>query len=541
MRSTTVFLVLLMTLTPAIADEGIFGEAERLCDESGADWRAGRYAEGAEKLRRAEALYRKLGADCEKRLVVVLRRLCWNEAKAGDGDAALSAYGRLLDKTTGKPQYLSEGDSGHDALYFEVAKPLSLKEALGYLGRMREVALGRDCARGATMCLHSMAYLAMDRGKPDLGERHFARVITEWTEQKDVFQVARAHRDLAWFLKDKGRFYDSLSHYLATYHAVQLEGVKAFQSWLAFELYGLLNLMDDSEAELDFLRRAGEIGAKSDLPEIVPCERILRVRLKQDRSFEAAEQVFALKLVDKPAEVKADLVLRAAENAARAGKPAAAAKWIEGLDLGRGPAVPHLETRLAQTRAIIAARQGNTEEFVARARAAAAAWRELGDRSGTSVALRELAEEIQRLDLSKQCADILDEQRNFRSKHPAPPRLENRIKPGGDPAAVKDLAAETPVFSVCVDGEELVLSDLLSKVELRVPISWQPRNVAFCGMRATVFGGYILIGKLAYGADVSLGESAGPLPLDMLDILSPYRPVPAGRLLILKNGAERYE
>ena len=98
-------LVLLWVGT-AHAQEELLQRADELVQESGEDWNAKNYADGALKLRVADAIleqtahsmtfFRASRASYFARRTEILRRLIWNEMMAGESEQLLLSWSKLL-------------------------------------------------------------------------------------------------------------------------------------------------------------------------------------------------------------------------------------------------------------------------------------------------------------------------------------------------------------------------------------------------------------------------------------------------------------
>ena len=534
--------VLFLLGLPVLADAGDLERAADLRNASTQDWNDQRYTDAAAKLREAAAIYERLDGPLAD-WAVTMRALVWNLVRAGDENGADAAFGKLAVRLRGKADLVGELWSAYGA-YFEKAKGLeAAKDARAVVQRCRDVFLENGFAAHAAQTLHDAGGFAATRGDVDAGVQLYREAIREREAIGDAVGIAWSRNNIAYHLLRTGRHAEAGQDLLAAYRAVHEDGVAEPQGSVAINLRTLLEAWERegaSGAQRGILASFADAAAKSKAPRIVPADRIARVLLATasgEERTEAARRVATLEIVGVPAEVRADLTLRAYEAALAAGAHADAAKWFGVVVPGDGPVGPHLAARLETLGALAQAAAGRGEDFLEGARRAAAKWNELGDFAGRRAALLALRDAVRDAGLEQEAAELLA-QWEAALQAGGPGGAGGSSSSGGDRGGYGALGLLDPLFEIeSVDGS-IRVTDLVSGKQWSVPVEWKPRNVSYNGVSLTVFGGYVVVRSASYGgASVSSGAPGA----STLDDLGEYLPVPArGKLVLLKNGALAY-
>lgn len=534
----SIFLLTVLVASAASAGPEHLAEAKRLREETGDDWNAGRHAEAAEKLRRADAIYRAEEGDFSADRAVTLRALCWNEVRAGQHDAARATWLTLADVASGRDGLAGEVWSGHIALFEAARTQDSLDAEVAFMEPVRKAALERGFPAVAAQILHSLAIDASEQGMEERALAMLEPAISLRRKAGDLAGLAWSLNNRANALIRMGRVRDALAPTREAWGLVHESGQWEPQFNVGRRVEEVLDaLRADSErtaADRAWIAELVSAMAGFDGPTSVPVDRVMRTLIEVDPSPATFELVESVDLHGAPAEVRADLLVRCARAATTAGDAERAGRWLDGLDVGRGPAAPHLAARAETARALVHAASGRTTKFTESAFAAAKAWRELGDRDGREAALSDLVATVRSLGLESSMKELLDEHALLRASG-RPGGSGGSASSGGDRSGAAELGPLAPVFRVTFSDGSLSFHDLIADRTTSAAVSWHPRRVGMNGLVVQVFGGYVVVEQMSYGGSTAASGTPGTISLDALGT---YLPVPAsGALVICKNGA----
>ena len=526
---------------------GGLDEATKLREASATDWNAGRYTEAATKLQRAAEIYLALPGDHSADLAVVYRALVYNLMATALREEALRTFELLMDLAGRVPAVEGELTSAYLAFYDAAKAQRSLEDRRATLEPLRAAAVDRDSDKLGAQIVHDLAGMTREAGKVPEAVDLYEAAIAERHRIGDLLGKAWSLNNLANMLLEEGLVDEALLPLLEAYRLVHEEQVVIPQASIAVNLRTALRQLQERPAAQNeharWLWKLAEIGAASDVPEVIPSDELLRqaaaltARLADRRSaYEAAKHLNEVELLGVPPEIQAQQKLAAARMAIDAGKPADADEWLGKVDVGGGLCATHLAARVHTLRAVAAALRKRKKEFDEEARQAAEAWAQVSDREGQEAALAKLAllgTKIQAASASELQAAYQDLRRQGK-----PGGLGGMASGGGDRSGYPDLGWSDPLFEIeALDGA-IVIRDVCAKHETRVEVRWQPRSVALNGLSLTVFGGWIRIDGLSYGGGASAGGQPGTATVEDLGAVLP---VPGdGKLVILKNGAVTY-
>lgn len=533
-------------------------EARRLRDASAEDWAASKFAEAARKLTEAARIYEASPGRHVADLAVTRRALVWNLARAAEWPAAHDAFATMLKAPQEAPE---AADAAREVAaaeiwvaygaFLEAAKQAAtLGSARDALEPVRARARAARRADLASQVLHDLGTIAV---------RHDAVAAAKWLEEAvGERREARAPTEVAYSLNNLARLHldhdrlDAALPLLLEAHRWVTEGVAVqpqaeVAETISAALARLRALPATTPSQRAWLFDLAEISARSDLATVHRAETLLRLWLHLEaRAGTAATRLAAATrvagLVATPTEaapeIRADLLLRAAALAVDEGGVTDALGWLGSIDVGAGPAGPHLEARRAVlvARARCAQRQaGEARTAVTRAREALAA---AGDADLRATGLASMAKAARDAEFDDLAAALDGEAEQARGAPLAGSSAS--AQSGGDRDKVRALPLHGAVFEVRADAERgLVLRDEVTGDEAVLGSGWSPRTLVFHGLSLRTLGPYLRIESLAYGVGASASSSG--MGGRELDALEPYLVVPGkGALQILKNGAVSY-
>ncbi|MEM8710413.1 MAG: tetratricopeptide repeat protein [Planctomycetota bacterium] len=531
--------------------------ALELRNTTGALWKAGRYAEAAEALREALAIYdAELAAgDVDGGFIeergATLRALVWNEYRAGESDEALVHFERLVDLAAEHASVMHERDSAYSAALEHIGK-LGGARAVGRAWRgIQEIFEGVDDQQALGQVAHDLAGQLSE-----VGDEKGAR--RSWLEAAAIRRAVGDHDGLSWTLNNmgyaslqSGDWEDALEHFTAGLAEIRSGRATAAQSALGYNVLHLgaklLNGPRPDRNVVASLWKIAEAEASSQLPTIVAPERLLAIAFRAEaarvgakRAGGAAERLVRA-MPQAPAPVTADLVLRAADVLVEGGAPAGVVRSI--LDSARIDglaAAPHLKVRKSVLDSRIAAEESSESGFDAAAREALELLDELGHDATIRQGLDTLAAAASAFPRSAVAQEVvrLRDERMRRGKPGGAGGSSLSGAGGPRPAALADLAVGAPIFEIWTDGESVLMRDLLSGDEVRTPLKWTVRNVSFHGMTVEIFGAYAAVTGVHYGKGRGVKGSRSGLSLDDLEN---FRPLTADRpLQVSTMGATVY-
>lgn len=535
----------------ARAEGGDVEEAKRLRDASAEDWNAQRYADAAEKLRKAVAIYAAAPDRFRDDLAVTRRALVWNLVKAGDVDAAFAPFDALL--VAGKSEPFARGQLfvAYGALWEAARAAGSLEGAHAVLDRVRLRASAEREVGVASQVLHDLATVARDRGAPEEALRLLEQAVAERRDAQAPTELAWSLNNLANLHLAEGRLDAALAPLLEAQRLVLQQGAIAAQAAVGANTRTALERLSGPETPTG-TRRAwvwemAEVAAASEVATVHRPEVLLRAALRLDAAAGApAERLAAARRLAKlvvtptpaPAEIRADLLLHAAAVATGAGGATDALGWLASVDVGTGPAAGHLAARRGVAVALARAAQQQGGETTAAVEEARAALKALGDRGLREASLDALIAATDRAGLAS-LAGAMREELAASKRDGQPGARGASAMSGGDVAKFRDLGLHDPVFELRAVGIRLRVTDLLTNTVVELDGTWQPQAVAVHGLTLKGFGAYVRVDGFAYG-EAAVASNAGPTVLT-LDAVEPYLVVPgATALRILKNGAVTY-
>ncbi len=417
---------------PARADGADADEALRLRNASTEDWNARRYAEAADKLRRAVAIYEAAPANHAVDLAVARRALVWNLVKAGDVEAAFAPFDRILVAAKADPALRSELFSAYGALYEAARDAGSLEGAHQVLDRVRLRASAEADPGVPSQVLHDLASIARTRGAPDDARALLAQAIAERRTAKAPTELAWSLNNLANLELAEGRLDAALAPLLEAHRLVLEQGAIAPQSAVGVNTKTVLDRLAAAEAPTAAQRAwvwdLAEVAARSPLAAIHRSEVLLRAALRLDAAaggpaerLASARRLAKLVLTPTPApkELRADLLLHAATVAIGAGGATDALGWLASVEVGTGPASGHLAARRGVAVATARAAQRQGGETAAAVEDARAALRTLGDRGLREASLDALVTATEAAGLGALAGSLREEARDLAPRRAA--------------------------------------------------------------------------------------------------------------------------
>ncbi len=539
-------LLALIGTLPARADGSPLERAAALRKASGDDWNAGRYADAVDKLRRVAEIYATTDGETPKDDAVVDRALVWNLARDGRVDEAIAAFDDLLALDLAAPGVENEVGSAYLALYQTAEKMEDVEAIRSLLEGLRTRLLAHDLELRASQALHDLGFLFFQRRHAEEAAAFYEQAIEERTRLHDEVGRTWSLNNLSHLRLEGGDLDAALPPLLSAVKQVHELRIVAPQASVAVNLNTVLDRLAEApptETHTAWLWNVATVVAASEAPEIVPCDLLLRRASEaaaairgEAGALRAAQRVAALDLAGQPLEIVARTKLDAAFLAAEAGGAKEAAGWLTDLDVGKGPAAPWLAARLHTVRALVASRMPDPTAFDQEARLALAAWRMLGARGDQEEALRRIADRAEAMGLpgAPEFRDAYDTLR----RQGKPGGAGGTAVAGGQTEGYRQLPLDGVLFEIrAIDGR-LRIRDRIARREKTVDVRWAPQAMGLNGLSLVLFGGWVKIQALAYGASAAVGGQPGSPALDALGAM---RPVPGkGALLILKNGAVTY-
>jgi len=541
MRNLLTGLLLIAFVTVAAGEEPA-EKARRLRDEANAENEAERYEEAVRKFKEAERLFAEAGEKYVSDRAILLRAICWNLKLAGKAAETRAAWFRLAELTVGKEALAGHAFSGYVAVLEVSAGQPDIDARLTFLEPVRGEALRIGHPKIAAQVLHDMAF---HLAGADLYARAVPLLVTAIAERRKIQDM----KGLSWSLNnlanahlELGNLDAALPLVLEAFQLVHEKDIRAAQLNVAARVRSVLTQIGEA-AKLTtkmkkFLWDIAFTSARAMGECFIPPDYLVRVAMAADPNARMLGQVGRLTLDGLPDEVRADVQLSVARAYLDAGKGSNATRLLRNLSIGEGPAAAHLAARLATMNALLAADGKKKKAFPDLARAAAKAWRDLGDTEGQKDALKRLAEAIRALEMDADLVEIVSEYK----------RLASRGQPGGkggfamssgDRSKIGSIGARDPLFEIRMTDGKIVVTDLLAGATHTQAVEWIPRGIAINGLSITFFGGYVRIDNLNYNGAATAGGTPGSISLAAF---GEYLPAPnGGRIVILKNGAHRYE
>ncbi len=551
---TTLGLILLL-LAPAAAEDDPLARASKLRADSEVDWKAKRYAEAAAKLREAATIYEGLEEPPAKDLAVTLRALIWNEKDAGEFEGVTADYIRLMRLVKANPDLDSELQSALDALWAATTLQQDLAAGKTLLEPILEAANAIDHQVMVGQMLHNLGSHARNKGNLDESVDYFEQAVAKRIEIQDRVGLGWSLNNLAnlhlQYRKEALPALDALDQAHALVHE---EGVILPQVAVGVNILTAIDMLtgDGSTAPAKdarkWIERLAKRLAKSKTGARVSLARLGRAWLawtaatgKASDVAKVGKQLIGLVPASMPAEVKADITIRAAQAVLDAGRSKTATSWLKGIECGEGLCSSHLIARTTTLTALIAAAQKSKKSrkalFVTAAEVARLAWDRQLDRRGRKDAYRALLDAAVAADAVVELAEV---QKSLNE-------LEGEGVPGGPGGFatssgnlknVNRLALDDVLFTIRRVEGGIEVHDVAAGTNQTAKVVWMPKNIGFNGLSLTLFGGYVVVKDLNYGGGASASGMLGEIRLDEL---GDYHPVPgAGVLLVQKNGAVRY-
>ncbi len=528
-------LGLCVLATVAAGDAGGLKEAEDKRNAATEDWNAGRHADAARKLREAAAIYERLEGDHRADWAITMRALAWNESRLGDASPALETFARLVEELAEHANLAGEIGSAYTAMY-ELAKAQdSFAKARAILRRCREITAGKGLDHLAAQTLHDTAGLAAQHGDVPGGVKLYREAIAERRKLGDDLGICWSLNNIAYWELQAADPAAAAGPILEACRLLHEDALVPPQSAVAINLRRVLEHLDaDPGTHAAALLAATVALAGSRMPREITVARLARPLLEH-ADWKAVETIAGLKQTGVPAEVAADVRIRAARRAVALGKHAEALRWLKDLATGSGPAAAHLVARAQTARALAHAAAKDGDAFLGAARRAADAWQELDDFAGNRAALAELAAAVQALGLD---APDLIEAADEARRAGGPGGAGGSARSGGNRSGVSKLGPHDTLFVASFAGGRIRVEDEVSGQSLETPVEWKPRNISLNGVSLTFFGGYVVVRSVAYGGAAATAGAPGATTLDEL---GDYWPIPEqGNLVLTRNGAVTY-
>jgi hypothetical protein len=542
------WLALGAVATPVVrAADDALGRAAKLRDASADDWRAGRYAEAADKLRKALAIYDATPGETPADRAVTLRALTWNLVRAGDAQGAVATFVRLLAEVKAHDEMRPEIDTAWSAIWEAASKAAGTDAARTLLEPLLKAARKQGFPGVWAQATHSLASIARHHGENETAESLLGQAIEERRRIGDARGLVWSLNNLANLRLVEGRTKEALDPLREAWEVLHREHVPAPQAAVAANVRKALRAFgkDPKLHGAAWLRTLEDVAVRTGQGSILPPSELDRRALRLAVAQEKKDTVLALAKAlatrrGDPAvpEIQADLGLRAARVALALGRRAEARRWAQAVEVGEGPCAPHLAARRALVLALVGAVPGaRADGFADAARSAAAAWRRLGDFQGRRDALGDLVRAARAAGLAVAIPDLVEEQQEQR-RQGAPGGAGNSAISDAHASKLADLPLDGVVFRLTTKDGRIAVEDLGTSRTRTYDVSWSPRHVALNGLSLTLFGGYAVVRLSRYGG-AAIGASAPGSTT--LDALGPYMPIPEHTaLLVLKNGALRY-
>ncbi|MCA8973235.1 MAG: hypothetical protein KDC98_00870, partial [Planctomycetes bacterium] len=521
---------------------------------SAKDWQQKDHRAAIDKLGQALAIYDKTPGDWQQDRAVVMRAIVWNEVEAGDAEAGLVWFEKLIrDLPRGDEEVPAHRELGsaYAAIYEAATRRATLEERIATIDRAHAVLLECRHVRRAAQCLHDKGTLYGQAGDVARMRPAFAAATAQRRQLADSIGLAWTLNNLAHFELESGDVDEAASALQQGYELIARgEGLEA-QRALAFNLdafYGKARASAPSSASVEAMWNIARSAGKSRLPFVVPPDRMLRESMQLQLSQRGDKAALAIarraaKLVQPhwPVEVRADSMLRIAAMALRGGRQGCglAQTLLRGLAVGDGPCAAHLAARRDAIAAVVAAHSRRVEDYDRLARTAADAMTGLGDRQGRIDLLRQLSEvEIAagKSTVHDALGGELDEL--LQSGGPGGDGAAAMSQGVGQPPADADEHTTFAAIEPGTEGGSWMLTDRIGGGAWKLDLRWKPHNSSFNGIGLGLHGGYFVVRSMQYGGAAASGGAVGQTSLDEL---GNYLPISSeGHWEITRNGATRF-
>ncbi len=526
-------------------------EAGRLRVAAATDWEAKRYAEATSKLRRAAEIYERAPDAHRDDLAATRRSLVWTLARAGAMTDAAVPFDALLASAKADPTLRAELFTAYGALY-EVARDTgSVDAADAVLEPVRTRAVAAGAVELAAQVDHDLGSIAATRGALDVAVQRYTRAVSARRTAKAWPDLAFSLNGLAAVHLAQGKLDEALDPLLEAHRVVIGELAVQPQAAVAATVRTVLDRLTAAEATTSAQRAwvwdVAEATARNGLPAVHRPEVLLRAALRLEAAaggamerLAASRRLATLVLAPTPAppELRADLLLHAATLATSSGGSTDALGWLASVDVGTGPAAPHLSARRAVAIALARARQQASTEAKDAIERARGELKALGDPGLRTASLDALASAADRAGFAAVARALRDELDAARRDAPTGEPGAG-VQTGGDLGKFRALGIHDAVFELRANDGRLRLTDLVTGMALDLDPTWRPRALALHGLALRSFGAYVRLERFAYGEAVT--APAVDLGAVTLADLEPYVLVPGkGALRVLRNGALTY-
>ena len=558
----------LIALAPtAFADDAelqrALTDASKLRDHASKDFYERRYADAADKLRRAAAIYDTLGAQRPAGdLAVTLRALLWNEVNAEQLDKVLPTFQRLFELAAPNAKLHGEFNSAGDALWAAGKKLKSLAAVEELMGPVEKLYTAADMPSRASQIRHNRGSLARRLGAYPEAIDHYETAIAQRKANGNEIGECWTRNNVAnLYLEYLDKIEPALPHLAAAFALTQKSYVAPPQAAIGYNIRKALEMLEEDKAARtskwarEWVVHMAETAAASRAGDVVSPGLLYRRGLAWTvetgkpadlRAFAKRLQAFTSAALHPCVAV--DVRLRTAGALVEAGEWKDAEK-LPGPALGdeaAGPAGQHLQARLALLDARMAAARKERAKLLRFGSTALTKIVALGDKQLIRDAHTQLVETALALvpwpeDEAKQ------------SKHPfaswVAARDEWVSKPvdggpggtasaGGDRSRHKELKLDDDLFLISIRDGKVVVRDLVTKSEQSFEVQWTPKPVGINGLNLKLFGGYVVVTSLSYGGGSAV---SGMSSETTLEALGDYLPIPAkGYVVVQKNGGIRY-
>ncbi len=530
--------------------------ALKLRNQSGAHWSAERYAEAAGVLKEALAIYSALNAANDDpsghvaEVATTLRALVWNEFRAGQEAEALEHFEALVDLADSHDEAKGEQGSAYSAAYEHAGRKATIRSMERFWKAIAEVFEAYDDQKGLGQVMHDRASSYSALGDEKSARKGLKAAIKFRAAAGDDQGANWSRNNLGYSYLQAGEWSQAMGPIgdaLAEIRAGRGAGAQAAlgQNLLAISK-GVLEGGRPDRKVVASLWKLAEAEASDGKPGIVAPERLLVAAMKAEVARVGAKRAQASvdrllrAMPNAPASLRADLALHGADVLLAGESAERAAECLEQLTIEPGPVAPHLHVRRAVQRACAASVLGDQAGYDEAAQRARDLLEALGHDGTSRQGLERLADAAAAFPASDVGSAIIDEWSQLRRKG----------KPGGmggsasssDRSQYMDALAalgnQDPLFALFVRDGKLVFRDLLADDEHLRPMMWTVRSVSWNGLKLELFGGYIHVVDVNYGAGSGAkGARSGMSLRDMEN----FRPLDEEQmLLVTKTGATSY-
>ncbi|MFT7617255.1 MAG: tetratricopeptide (TPR) repeat protein [Planctomycetota bacterium] len=551
----------------AQSESGSLAKATELLARSDARHEAREFAIAIKELREADTIFERFGPDQINKRQQTLRALIFHQSSAGQVGPTLSTVDKLASLVRGDNDKQGQLALGFESGVVKILIPdLPYKKSFTVLRRCGRAFKGNQLPGLEASSLHHQGVLAGENKQSNDMSTAFRKAIALLKKLDDKQALAWSYNSLATFLLKTNQLDDAMSP-LGHASRLTMEGAVDHQAAMSINLESLIERLSELEeldqSQVKWIWSIAASFAKSADAQMVTTDYLLRTAARLEarnpkKATSAIRKLARTKVVGAPAEVLADLKLRAARLATDSGHPKEALKILKKLRPLGGFCAPLIEARIALEKSLALIGTKNSKKIKGTIKVTLDSYERIGSQELEKAALQALCRAFEgwpESPLAQSTQSAFNEIRRKGGRGGLGAQSYSKEVS----SKVATLKASDVVFRIYAEQEKIIIEDIHSGAKQETNVVWQTRKVGLNGCAVEYFGGYVRLERMKYdqassdkrtvsakGGKGGRGGRAGKGRQEAdvgwtLDQFKNYMPIPKlGVIEVSKNGAMRY-